>query len=251
MTNYYWQLVDPPVSFIPEGWSYEQKRTFRYANLAYLPNFVDFARYKGKAVLCIGDGSGIDATEFARAGALVHVIDLSEKAVDLTRKHFVEARTNGPGMSCDVGDARELPYDAGMFDVAYSFGVVHHIDRASKAVSEIARVLKHGGEFIGMVYHRESLLYAYSILLRAQREGISPDEAMRNYSERNPGCPHSVAYTPDELRTLLAPHFETIATEIQYPVIDLPTGMRKVPVLVSTDDAGRSLGWHLCFRAVK
>lgn len=242
----YWTEVDPPMSFIPEGWSYAQKRDFRYKCIPYLPGWVEFTRYAGKRVLCVGDGSGIDAVEFARAGAHVSAIDMSEKAIALTVQHFAEM---GLPRQCAVGDACKLQYDNAMFDAVYSFGVIHHIPEVEKAVSEIARVLKPGGEFLGMVYNKDSLLYAYSIVLRGQQEGLTPDEAMRKYSERNPDCPHSVAYTKDELYSLLFDFGLEAEIDVQYPVIDLPA-RRKVQFKFENGQEINQ-GWHLCFQAVK
>lgn len=239
----YWTEVDPPVSFIPEGWTYEQKRAFRFEKLlAYLPEVFNFAGYAGQRVLCIGDGSGIDAIEFARGGATVNVVDMSQKAIDLTKKHAQEA---GVEIVADVEDATALHFEDGIFDLVYSFGVIHHIPDVDKAVSEIARVLKPGGSFTGMVYHKDSLLYGYSILRRAEREGIAADEAMRLYSERNPGCPCSRAYTVEELGALFLGKFKEAKMASTYTVVDT---LEKRKVVV---DAPKELGWHLIFEATR
>ncbi len=243
----YWTEVDPPCSFIPENWNYEKKREFRYAELDYLHAAVDFPSFAGKKVLCVGDGAGIDALEFARNGAVVDVIDISEKAIDLTNKHFLQMRCKCPGVNGYVGDVSDtLPFSGQTFDAVYCFGVLHHITSVQWAVSEIARVLKPGGQFLGMVYNKDSLYYGYSILRRAEREGITPDEAMRLYSERNPGCPHSVAYTCNDMVKLLGVgKFSEWEISTYYPVIDLPT-KRKVRFETSA-----GLGWHLFFKATK
>lgn len=250
MSENYWREVDPPVSFIPEKWSYEQKRTFRYGCIPYLCPTVRFDQFSRKRVLCIGDGAGIDAVEFARGGAIVSVIDISEKSIALTRKHFAEANTLTWLETAGVADARELPFGRPRwtteddFDTVYSFGVIHHIVEVERVIAEVVRVLKPGGTFIGMVYHKDSLLYGYSILRRAEREGITADEAMRLYSERNPGCPHSVAYTKSELAELLKP-FSSVSITAHYPVVDTEE-KRKLSV-----GAPDELGWHLIFKAAK
>jgi ubiquinone/menaquinone biosynthesis C-methylase UbiE len=242
----YWLDHDPPNSFIPEGYSYEAKRTFRYNLIPYLPAAARFDQFAGKRVLCVGEGSGIDAVEFARHGAHVSAVDISPKAIALVTKHFDEA-----GLPLDwsaVANAESLPMPPAFFDHVYMFGVLHHIEDAPAAVREIARVLKPGGTFAGMVYHKDSLLYAYSILARGQRAGLDPDAAMRAWSERNPGCPYSISYTRGELTELLTAHgFEGIDAEIHYPVIDLPE-RRKVPFAI--EGAG-DLGWHLFFRGTR
>lgn len=247
----YWESHDPPMSFIPEGWTYEKKRDFRYRCIPYLPSALGIdtlagrARWKGKRVLCVGDGSGIDAVEIASCGADVYVLDMSAKAVKLSLAHGREA---GAIVCGEVGDACSITFKDETFDVVYSFGVIHHIPDVERAVREIARVLKRGGQFVGMVYNRDSLLYAYSILKRGHDEGLGPVAAMREYSERNPGCPHSVAYSKDGLARLLRGcGFSSVDTKVEYDVIDLPN-KRKTPFHIEGVD---DLGWHLFFTAIK
>jgi ubiquinone/menaquinone biosynthesis C-methylase UbiE len=241
----YWLDHDPPNSFLPEGWTYEQKRAFRYNLIPYLPAAARFDQFAGKRVLCIGEGSGIDAVEFARGGAEVSVMDISPRAIELTEGHFAEAGLGRP--DAIPASATCIPWDA-PFDHVYMFGVLHHIEDAPAAVREIHRVLKPGGTFAGMVYHKDSLLYAFSILARGQREGLDPDAAMRAWSERNPNCPTSRAYTRGELAELLTAHgFEAIEAEIHYPVIDLPE-RRKVPFAI---EGAVDLGWHLFFQGTR
>jgi 2-polyprenyl-3-methyl-5-hydroxy-6-metoxy-1,4-benzoquinol methylase len=52
----------------------------------HIPAFAEFERWRGKRVLEIGFGIGTDTINFARAGAQVTAVDLSEKSVELARK---------------------------------------------------------------------------------------------------------------------------------------------------------------------
>src|SRR5262249_33821028 len=54
-------------------------------------------------------------------------------------------------------DAESLPFDGARFDLVYSWGVIHHSARPERIVAEIHRVLKPGGQFIGMLYGRRSV----------------------------------------------------------------------------------------------
>ena len=242
--NDYWNENDPPMSFIPEGYSYEKRRTFRYETIPYLRTAAHFREFEGKRVLCVGDGGGLDAAEFARFGAKVSVIDASPKAIALTEKTFAEA---GLSLAASVvGNARQLPFPNESFDAVYCFGVLHHIRDVEVAIAEAHRVLVPRGQYLGMVYHRDSLLYAYSIIRRGDREGLSPGEAMRAYSERNSGCPWSEAYTREGVEEMLVA-FSSVDVRACYPVIDLPD-RRKVCFQMEGED---DLGWHLFFLAVK
>jgi len=52
----------------------------------HIPGFAEFERWRGKKVLEIGCGIGTDTVNFARAGAQVTTVDLSEKSMELARK---------------------------------------------------------------------------------------------------------------------------------------------------------------------
>lgn len=55
-----------------------------------------------------------------------------------------------------VADAENLPFEDHSFDVAIMDAVLEHIPDASKAFSEVARILKPGGVFVGYVAFMET-----------------------------------------------------------------------------------------------
>ena len=61
----YWEGATP-MNFTDEKWSYKRKRAFRYELQDYMHGTFGFENWKGKKVLEVGCGSGIDAIEFAR-----------------------------------------------------------------------------------------------------------------------------------------------------------------------------------------
>src|SRR5881397_1245736 len=52
----------------------------------HIPKFAEFERWRGKKVLEIGCGIGTDSINFARAGADITTVDLSEKSMELARQ---------------------------------------------------------------------------------------------------------------------------------------------------------------------
>ncbi len=240
----YWNDATP-MSFGPEKWTYEQKREFRYKLQSYMEHTFNFGRFCGKSVLEIGSGSGIDSVEMAQKGCYVTAIDFTDNGVALTNSLMREAGL----MFAEVrkADATKLPFPDESFQAVYSFGVIHHIPEVRKVLREVQRVLKPHGTFFGMVYNRDSILCEYSILHMHKNEGLTEEELISKYSERNVGCPHTHAYREVELHELFEKYFKYTTTKIRYNVIDLPD-QRKVKLDLPE---GHSLGWHLCFEAIK
>lgn len=101
-----------------------------------------FSESKGLKVLEVGVGLGADHQQFAEAGAELYGIDLTEKAVEHTRKRLAYL---GLESNLSVGDAEELDFPDESFDLVYSWGVLHHSPNTHKAISEVYRVLRWGG----------------------------------------------------------------------------------------------------------
>lgn len=238
-----------PMSFIGENFNYEEKREFRYSLQDYMHSTFEFDKFAGKLVLDLGCGAGIDSAEFAQNGASVVSTDFTRIATQSTHSLFREA--NLP--ACVVqADATSLPFKKETFDCVYSFGVLHHIPGVKKAVAEINRVLKPGGQVMVMLYNRDSLLYGYSIVyLRGIKERLlkrlTMDEVLSRFSERKENNPYTRVYTKGEAVALFSPYFKSCSVEVRYNVIDLPE-QRKVKVSVPDE---YELGWHLIVEAVK
>jgi SAM-dependent methyltransferase len=66
-----------------------------------------------------------------------------------------------------VGDMRELPFRNGEFDAVVSSYAIDHLHRAErpKAIAEVARVLKPGGEFLLMIIRVDWMTWLVSPLL--------------------------------------------------------------------------------------
>lgn len=140
-------------SFDIEG--FRAQSAERYRLEPYIVSFADFSESKGLDVLEIGLGLGADHERFAQAGANLHGVDLTPRAVEITRR-----RLEMQGLVSDlrVGDAEALPFADGRFGVVYSWGVIHHSPNTTQAAREILRVLRPGGRFRVMIYHTWSLV---------------------------------------------------------------------------------------------
>lgn len=246
----YWEGAIP-VSFIPEKWSYDQKRKFKYELQDYMHEVFKFQEFSGKKVLEIGCGSGVDAVEFAKAGALVTAIDITDSAIELTKSLAKEA---GVEVRVIQAPADKILYKDNSFDCVYSFGVLHHIPEVDNVLREAHRLLKPRGIIMAMLYHRDSILWAYSILKRwsdnhQELRGLNDNNivATSYYSERNEGCPYVKAYTKSEAKELFERYFKGVEVSVHYNVIDTPQ-QRKVKLDINDK---YELGWHLIVKGVK
>jgi ubiquinone/menaquinone biosynthesis C-methylase UbiE len=98
----------------------------------------------GDAVLDVACGTGNATIPAAQAGATVVGLDLTPALFEAGRRRAAEA---GVVIEWVEGDAQDLPYDEGTFDVVLStFGCMFAPDH-QQAANEIARVLKLGGRF--------------------------------------------------------------------------------------------------------
>jgi len=147
--------------FADEKEFYEKFRAYRYRTEWHIPLLVPFAETKGKRVLEIGTGNGADGAMFALNGAVYTGVDLTQTALDATRKHF---EVLGLAGTFQKENAEQLSFADESFDLVYSHGVLHHTPKTQAAINEVHRVLKAGGQAIVMLYHRHSFNYHVRIM---------------------------------------------------------------------------------------
>jgi ubiquinone/menaquinone biosynthesis C-methylase UbiE len=96
------------------------------------------------AVLDIGTGPGVLLVELAKRRP-----DLTLTGVDLSSDMVTAAVRNlaafGDRATARVGDATDLPFPDGSFDLVVSSLSLHHWDHPEAAAPELARVLRPGG----------------------------------------------------------------------------------------------------------
>ena len=273
----YWN-VQPPFKAQtehPEGsleW-YQSITSHRHQVVPYLRDWATYDAYEGKRILEIGCGAGTDLCSFAAKGAIVTGIDITDKAVELTRKRLDVEGLTGTVVKYD---GNHLPFPDDSFDLVYSCGVLHHTPFMDDLFSEAHRVLRKGGSMKLMLYHRRSLLYYYSIVyLRKFKKGLvdlGREDVLSSYSEFRVGCPYTRCLTEGEVRDRLW-FFEQVGTATDYCVYDTESE-RKVPGdhVMSVEKTGvpdidiffenfnrdvnagadlRKYGWHLLVNAVK
>lgn len=210
---------------------------YRFDKLRYLPRVVDFGGYAGRAMVEIGCGIGTDLLRFARGGAQVTGVDVSETAIGLARRNL--ALHGAPGRLL-VGDGSHLPVADASVDLVYAHGVLQYAAEPRRMVEEAQRVLRPGGEAIFMVYNRRSWLMAMSRLMSVPLEHTD--------------APGLTFYTASEFRRLLAGFASVRIVPERFPVRSalhkgwkaaLYNGLFVGAFNVVPRPFVRRLGWHL------
>jgi ubiquinone/menaquinone biosynthesis C-methylase UbiE len=135
---------------------FEDIEAYRYREQAYIHEFAQFTRYHGKRVLEVGFGAGTDFIQWLRAGAIASGIDLTQEAVD-NLSHRIAVYQLPQPEQIGVGDAENLQFADNTFDLGYSFGVLHHSPNTERAIGELVRVVKPGGDVKIMVYNKNCI----------------------------------------------------------------------------------------------
>ena len=210
---------------------------YHFEKLHHLLRLVAFDGYRGRSVLEVGCGAGVDLARFAKGGAQVTGVDLSSSAIDLARANFAQQGLEG---RFDVADGERLPFANNSFDLVFAHGVVQYTANPQQLVEECHRVLKPGGEAVFQVYNRISWLNALSKLMKVPLEH---DDA-----------PVILKFSIGEFRRLVAIFREVTIVPERFPVASRLHGGWKGALyntlFVGTFNAlpralvGR-FGWHL------
>jgi ubiquinone/menaquinone biosynthesis C-methylase UbiE len=223
----------------------------------WLHELVPFHLMKGRKVLEIGFGPGFDAFNFMSQGAVYSGIDITPENVERTINHL---RYFGYVPDVREGDAENLPFADGTFDVAYSNGVLHHTPNIERAFAEAARVLRRGGDFYVILYHRNSIFARVSSVVSAVIRGIPVADRFRNLEHNEAGeSPLVNIYSRDEVRSLLTQAgFEVKAIDVRkllaedMPLSRLPLSLiyRAIPSSIY-ETLGKRFGWYVIGHGVK
>jgi ubiquinone/menaquinone biosynthesis C-methylase UbiE len=151
---------------------------YHFDKLHHLLRLVDFEGHRGKHVLDVGCGTGVDLVRFARGGAQATGVDIAPAAIDLARRNFAIQRLDAELL---VADGEALPFPDAHFDLVFAHGVVQYTTNARALVDECRRVLKPGGQAVFQAYNRVSWL---NLLSKVMKVDLEHEDApvLRKYS---------------------------------------------------------------------
>jgi ubiquinone/menaquinone biosynthesis C-methylase UbiE len=170
----------------------------------------------GERILDLGCGDGQLTARIAALGANVTGVDASAAMVEAARSRGVDA---------EQAPAEKLPFPAAAFDAVFSNAALHWVRGQDAMMSEVHRVLKHGGRFVAeMGGHGNIAAIRAAFMTVLARHGFGDREDGVNYYP-----------TPEAYRSQLEKHgFAIERTEL----IPRPTPLAE----------GGMAGWLKTFR---
>lgn len=167
----YWNahIHDLEVSSAPAGSPafFADLDAYHFEKLHHLLRLVDFDAWRGRAVLDVGCGAGVEVVRFARAGAHVTGVDLTDSAIALSRQNLSH---QGLKAVLAVADGEALPVASGSQDFVFAHGVAQYTGDDRRLVAECHRVLKPGGTALFQGYNRVSWLQLLSKVMKVPLE---------------------------------------------------------------------------------
>jgi SAM-dependent methyltransferase/uncharacterized protein YbaR (Trm112 family) len=132
-------------------WTYFHEMLPQWSEAArfYFEPIGGLAALAGKLVLDGGCGKGRQAHYALTSGAHLVAVDFS-RAIDVARDNCSDA----PGERLFVqADLMSLPFAPETFDIACSFGVLHHLPDPEAGFRRLTAVVRPGGRVLVFVYH--------------------------------------------------------------------------------------------------
>lgn len=240
---------------------FDEVEARKYFVEPHIPAFAEFARWCGKKVLEVGCGIGTDTVMFARHGAAVTSVDLSEKSLEIAQQR-VKLYGLAEQVKFYCANAEELQDSVPIseYDLIYSFGVIHHTPRPERVLEQLRQYAKPGTTLKVMLYHRRSYKVARILLTEGKWAFYKLNDLVARNSEAQTGCPVTYSYSRREGRELLerrgfrvrdaqVEHIFSyrIADYVQYRYVkEFHFRWMPLPVFRALE---RRFGWHLLLTA--
>jgi 2-polyprenyl-3-methyl-5-hydroxy-6-metoxy-1,4-benzoquinol methylase len=181
---------------------FDEVEARKYFVEPHIPLFAEFETWRGKRVLEIGCGIGTEAINFARHGAQLTIIELSEKSLEITKQRFAVYGLNAEFILGNAEELDRLLKPEQQFDLIWSFGVIHHSPHPDRILKQCNAFLADDGELRMMVYAKLS----YKVFNMMHEADVwnfaSLDTLIAQHSEAQTGCPITYSYTLEGTRRL-------------------------------------------------
>lgn len=134
-----------------------------------LKSFLELDSFAGKKFLDIGSGSGLFSLAARRLGADVMSFDFDQDSVACTKELKKRYSPDDGHWKIEQGSVLDVKYmeSLGVFDIVYSWGVLHHTGDLSTALGNAIIPLKEKGCFYTAIYNDQG--FASKVWLKVKR----------------------------------------------------------------------------------
>jgi len=153
-----------------------------------------FLPREGMSILDVGCGTGLHLELYRKYRCAMYGIDPSPAMLEIAKKRL------GDCAKLHLGDASDMPYDDGSFDLVLAMLALHEMSPATRSsvIREMKRVLKPGGRILLIDFHSGPLEPPqgwYTKLIITLSEIAAGREHFRNYRHfmRIKGLPALIA----------------------------------------------------------
>ena len=222
---------------------FDELEEYHFNKQRHLATVLDYSNYRGKKVLDIGCGVGVDLARFAQAGAVVTGADISKRAIQLAAKNF---EYQGLEAELLVMDGERMDFPDNTFDFVYAHGILPYAEDEAQVAREVHRVLKPGGTALFQAYHQYSWMYLLRSTMKVRLE--------------HEHAPVFRVHTLGQMKEITKPFTKTQIVFERFPVkTRLHSGLKGAlynMLFVGAFNAiprplVRRFGWHIIAKVVK
>jgi ubiquinone/menaquinone biosynthesis C-methylase UbiE len=122
-------------------------RAFSQRNIEgpLLKKMASYDKYPYCLEIGCGRGTGAEVIVKIFGAEKVVAIDIDPEQIEKAKRYISSELRDR--IVFKLGDAMAINQPDGIFDAVFSFGVLHHMEDWRRAIKEVSRVLKPGGEF--------------------------------------------------------------------------------------------------------